>query len=388
MDKELEFMRNLSNDQLKLFVDTMLEKGDLTEDLTSSEEYRTYGSDYTKYVDRIMQEYIDFGSNTLTKYLVGENSYKEILISVAEKLKVNFNEDQSVETIESHLLEKVLMEAWEKMTDEEKRELLDTIRDKHGTPIDLTAEGSTALLWAFRYGGFASYKLSLIVVNAVAKAILGRGLSLGLNAALTKSLSIIVGPIGIAITTLWTALDIAGPAYRVIIPCTVLIAAYRHEYELRKYRPAMEALLSAPSPATVQPLVAEAEDEEDVSIPADKVFARLRVAVNGAVFTASLVDNESARTLAAHLPATLIMQELNGNSKYVSLLSELPTNPKRLEKIHAGDILLSDTDCIMLFYKKAEAPYRYTFLGCINDPVGLAAAAGSDRAKVELSLIK
>lgn len=388
MDRNLEFMRTLNNNQLKLFVDTMLEKGDLTEELTASKEYQMYGENYEKYIDRIVQEYIDFGSNTLTKYLVGENSYKEILISVADQLKVNFNEEQSVETIEFHLLEKVLMEAWEKMTDEEKRELLDTIRDKHGKPIDLAAEGSTVLLWAFRCGGFASYKLSLIVVNAVAKAILGRGLSLGLNAALTKSLSVIVGPIGIAMTALWTALDIAGPAYRVIIPCTVLIAAYRHEYKLRQYRPAMKMLLSTLSAAEAQPLVAEEESDEEAAIPADKIFARLRIAVNGAVFTASLVDNESARALADHLPATLIMQELNGNSKYVSLLSGLPADPKRLNTIHAGDILLSDTDCIVLFYKKAEAPYQYTFLGRINDPVGLAAAAGTDKAKVEMSLIK
>lgn len=388
MDRNLEFMRTLNNNQLKLFVDTMLEKGDLTEELTASKEYQMYGENYEKYIDRIVQEYIDFGSNTLTKYLVGENSYKEILISVADQLKVNFNEEQSVETIEFHLLEKVLMEAWEKMTDEEKRELLDTIRDKHGKPIDLAAEGSTVLLWAFRYGGFASYKLSLIVVNAVAKAILGRGLSLGLNAALTKSLSIIVGPIGIAMTALWTALDIAGPAYRVIIPCTVLIAAYRHEYKLRQYRPAMKALLSAPSTTAAQPLVAEEGEDEHMAIPADKIFARLRVAVNGAVFTASLVDNESAHALASRLPAMLSMEDLNGTSKYVRLQSELPVNPKRLDKICAGDILLYDNKYIFLFYKKAAGPYHYTVLGHINDPVGLAAAAGSDRAKVELSLIK
>lgn len=388
MYNELEFTRHLNNDQLKLFVDTMLEKGGITEDLTISEEYKKYGDDYEKYVDRIMQEYIDFGSNTLTKYLVGENSYKDILTAVADKLKVNYNKAQSVETIESHLMEKVLLDAWENMSDEEKRELLDTLQDKHGTPIDLTAEGSTALLWAFRYGGFASYKISLIIVNAVAKAILGRGLSLGINAAFTKSLSVFVGPIGILLTTLWTAVDLAGPAYRVIIPCTVLIAAYRHEYELRRYRPAMAALIAAPAPAGKRTLVAAEDNEEGAEVPSGPICARLRVAVNGAVFTASLADNESARLLASYLPAALIMQELNGNSKYVSIRNRLPSNPKQFRKIHAGDILLSDTDCIVLFYKDAEVPYRYTFLGHINDPVGLAAAAGSDRAKVELSLIK
>ncbi len=34
-------------------------------------------------------------------------------------------------------------------------------------------------------------------------------------------------PVGIILTALWTIYDIAGPAYRVIIPCTILIAAYR-----------------------------------------------------------------------------------------------------------------------------------------------------------------
>ena len=64
-------------------------------------------------------------------------------------------------------------------------------------------------------------------MNAIAKTILGRGLSLAANASITRGLSVIVGPIGIILSALWSVYDIAGPAYRVIIPCTILIAAYR-----------------------------------------------------------------------------------------------------------------------------------------------------------------
>ena len=43
-------------------------------------------------------------------------------------------------------------------------------------------------------GGFASYKVAVIVANAVAKCILGRGLSFAANRALTKALSIFADP--------------------------------------------------------------------------------------------------------------------------------------------------------------------------------------------------
>ena len=229
MDKNLEFMKELDNEQITIFVETMLKKGDITEMLTVSDEYKKYGKDYSKYIERIIEEFLDFGSNTLWF----RKTYKEVLIDVADKLKVNFNKEQNVENIETKILEKVLVEAWKEMSEADKKELVELAKDKYGK-IDIKAEGSLALLTAFRAGGFASYKLTLIIVNAIAKAVLGRGLSLAANAGLTRVLGILAGPIGIAATALWTAVDIGGPAYRVTIPCTILIAAFRHEQELKK----------------------------------------------------------------------------------------------------------------------------------------------------------
>ncbi len=58
----------------------------------------------------------------------------------------------------------------------------------------------------------------MIIANAILKAILGRGLTIAGNAALTRTMAVLTGPIGWVITGLWTAIDIAGPAYRVTIP--------------------------------------------------------------------------------------------------------------------------------------------------------------------------
>ena len=75
-----------------------------------------------------------------------------------------------------------------------------------------------------------SYQITLIVVNAVAKLLIGRGLSVAGNAALTRVMAAFAGPIGWVLTGLWTAIDIAGPAYRVTIPAVIQVAALRKKY--------------------------------------------------------------------------------------------------------------------------------------------------------------
>ena len=80
-----------------------------------------------------------------------------------------------------------------------------------------------------RASGFLAYQLAVVVANGVARAVLGRGLTFAANAALTRLLGILVGPVGWAITGAWTAIDLASPAYRVTVPCVVQVAAIRHE---------------------------------------------------------------------------------------------------------------------------------------------------------------
>ena len=81
-----------------------------------------------------------------------------------------------------------------------------------------------AIQGAIAMGGFSAFKIAVIVANAVAKQIIGRGLTFAANASLSKAIGIFSGPIGWAITALWTVIDIAGPAYRVTIPCIIQVA--------------------------------------------------------------------------------------------------------------------------------------------------------------------
>ncbi len=145
---------------------------------------------------------------------------------MCNKLKVNYNKKSDTTLIEENMLSKLLKDSLEKMSEREIKELCDELGVKNTNKLGKQAL-STAALTLFRMGGFKSYQLALIVANAVIKAIFQRGMSLGANAALTRGLSILTGPVGWIITGVWTAIDIAGPAYRVTIPACILVTTLR-----------------------------------------------------------------------------------------------------------------------------------------------------------------
>lgn len=183
------------------------------------------------YADEIAAEIQKFGGNTIANLLRGGYGvpYKEVATDVAKRLKAPHRYDDDVATIEMSILTKILEKAYENMSEEEKRKLLEIlgILESNRMPKSLPVMTIQALIKA---SGFKAYQIAVIVANAIAKKILGRGLSLAANAMLTKSMSIFAGPIGWAITGLWTILSIAGPAYRVTIPCVIQVALIRQHY--------------------------------------------------------------------------------------------------------------------------------------------------------------
>ena len=230
-DADLEFLKDCDNEDLDILV-TYLTKGKngearLSEELTNKPEYKQYNPNHKMYWREIAAELQGYGGNTFATMARGDKGilYKEILTNVCKKMKVNFNPNSSVELIEMNLLMKILTDSLDKMTPEQLKEVVEAtgIKTTSFTPQAVTA----ALQVAARMSGFAIYKIALIVANAVARAIIGRGLSIAANAALARSLSILIGPIGWVITALWTLIDIAGPAYRVTIPSVVQVAYMR-----------------------------------------------------------------------------------------------------------------------------------------------------------------
>lgn len=224
-DKDLNPVLSLAdNDDLDPL--TLYLKSKMSELLTVSDAYKNHYPNHIKYPDLIAKEIRDMGGNSFANIWRGEGpEYFEIVCDVADKLKAPYNKNKNISDVENAILETILEKALSDMSESDKEALLKEMGGKAG----LSKGGITTatFITIFRAGGFRSYQLTVIIANQIARFILGSGFRIVTNAAITRVASILSGPIGWTITGLWTAIDLAGPAYKVTIPCVIHIAMLR-----------------------------------------------------------------------------------------------------------------------------------------------------------------
>ena len=114
-----------------------------------------------------------------------------------------------------------------------------------------------------------------------------------------------------------------------------------------------------------------------------KIMDSVKISINGQNFSARLEDNPSARAFAKKLPFEVDMQELNGNEKYFYLDSDLPSDSERVKQIHAGDLMLFGSNCVVIFYKDFATSYSYTRLGKIDNAADLSKVLGGGNVHVK-----
>lgn len=229
--KDLEFLYRASNEDLRLLCDIVVKDKNgayrLTESLSGTHAFKTnYPHNIKGMLTPLVNEFRKFGGNSFANLFRGKGpEYSEILRDVAKRNKVSFNKRSPDERIESLLLQKLFEDSVENASDEDLKRMMDEL----GYPTtNFSRQAAVATLMAvWKAGGFQSYILLVSVVNAVMKFLVGRGLSLAANAALTRMASIMMGPVGWVLTALWTLIDIAGPAYRVTVPAVIQIAYIR-----------------------------------------------------------------------------------------------------------------------------------------------------------------
>ncbi len=113
---------------------------------------------------------------------------------------------------------------------------------------------------------------------------------------------------------------------------------------------------------------------------------KIKIKVGSKTFTATLLDNNSAKAFKEILPLTINMIELNGNEKYYDLPNSLPTNSSNPKTINDGDLMLYGSKTLVLFYKTFSTSYSYTKLGKVIDVTGFASALGSGNVTVTFEM--
>lgn len=246
-DSDLMFLSDLTDEQLEPLVRILTRGKDgtrrLTEQLTLEVRYTRSKPAHSKYWDLIAAEFEDFGSRTLG----GKRSYRNILCGVCKKKKVKYNRNSRIEAIEDNLLQNELVESLQRLSPEERKEVVEELGigevpkevvnkmayANTDETTNFTAEKvAAAMIVAIKTGGFPMYKVAVIVLHSITSAV-GLTLPFVAYATLTRTMAILAGPIGITLTALSAVVKLNGPAYRVIVPATVLIACLRqvHKHE-------------------------------------------------------------------------------------------------------------------------------------------------------------
>ncbi|MCP9757204.1 hypothetical protein EGI26_18750 [Lacihabitans sp. CCS-44] len=115
---------------------------------------------------------------------------------------------------------------------------------------------------------------------------------------------------------------------------------------------------------------------------------KLKIIVREKTFTATILDNTTAKAFLTLLPLKLNMEELNNNEKYAQLPKSVPTNASEPASVQSGDLMMYGSSTLVLFYKSFSTSYSYSKIGKIDDVTGLVSALGRDNVKVSLELEK
>ena len=96
-------------------------------------------------------------------------------------------------------------------------------------------------------------------------------------------------------------------------------------------------------------------------------MAKIYVSLNNEKLEINLEENSTTSALVKLLPLDTTMNDLNKNEKYAYLDESLPTNTYSPKHIEAGDVMLFEDNCLVIFYESFDTSYSYSKIGHINN---------------------
>lgn len=234
VDSDLEVLQHANNEMLAVLVDYLTHDRDggkwLTEQLTKNPEFIKSEGDYRTVWPLIAAELQHFGGDTIANAVRGQGVlYHEILHDVCHKVGVDSEGVLETDQLEKRLIAAVFKNSWRSMSSVEKNRL----KAEFAIESHDTDEQTLAAIVAGISHGYFSYEVSMLVASSFANAVLGTNIALLAGAAATigasRLIGAIAGPIGLAMTTIFTLPMISGPAYRVTLPAVIQVAAIRQQ---------------------------------------------------------------------------------------------------------------------------------------------------------------
>ncbi|MEN5090838.1 ubiquinol-cytochrome C chaperone family protein [Pseudomonas protegens] len=186
----------------------------------------------------VAEELTRFGGNSMMNILRGGSGvpYRELLSDVASHVKASKNDTDTCAQMEMTIIGKVLEQSIGRMSEEDKATFFESMGTTYRPGM---GPGALATLIAtLSASGLGSYNVAALVASATLSSLVGKGVAFAAGStALGRGLAVLAGPVGWAITGIWTAFDLASPAYRVTVPCVIQIGHMRQKMLLKSTCP-------------------------------------------------------------------------------------------------------------------------------------------------------
>lgn len=174
-----------------------------------------------RHVPAIVNEFQRMGGNSFANVWRGYGvTYSEIVRDVANCVGADVRGCCDIGQMEWSIVEHLIEQAEEKMSQEEREEFYQELRKQSGIHFKSIKDlfRDQAIYHAVR----------LIIIQVIVRQIL---VKVGIKSAATlvtgRLVTILAGPVGWVIGGIWTAIDIVGPAYSVTVPGVMLVAMIR-----------------------------------------------------------------------------------------------------------------------------------------------------------------
>ena len=94
----------------------------------------------------------------------------------------------------------------------------------------------------------------------------------------------------------------------------------------------------------------------------------MKININSEKYVINVENEALMEEIYNALPETFTMNELNGNEKYYYLNSTMKNaNSEAVGQVQKGDVMLFESDCLVIFYDSFETEFKYTKLGHIDN---------------------
>ncbi|HWQ61577.1 MAG TPA: hypothetical protein VN521_04655 [Negativicutes bacterium] len=170
------------------------------------------------------------GSNTIAHLLGRDAEYLDIVRNVADKMDISWSHEEDEEAVEKKILGAIFTRAWQKMSPIE-RAPIERLFTEQGLETEkvsrLLVEG-TIVDFMPTIGYVVAWNMARIVAAAAAREAGAEAL----GGLLAGGLDLLLGPLGIIMGIVIVSIDLAGPAYRKIIPTVLQIAYLRQKAKM------------------------------------------------------------------------------------------------------------------------------------------------------------